>query len=223
MKSVIRWILGVLAVLLVLSAVGIAIAAFPNALAVDTLEIIASLVGAAICCFLCLQRMSPTAYSFSWEKLYKRQFWIALTCVAAWTLSLMGHAHWQAIGSRSVDVYDAAENLVQELVAQRNEQHINTIYVSVQNHPVRPDLVADLEKRYRGVKILPIDQLTQQQRNQGYAGERADIIEIDGFSYPAWRVVEMRFTYARCSEAQDYFYFNDRWLRMGVSVGGGCI
>lgn len=224
MKDIVRWLLRASGVLMVLSAVGISIAGFRNMLAIETLEIIASLIGGAICCWMIERWISPLMTGAAREKFYKRQFWVGLMVAIAFTGFLAGNAYWQAIGSRHVDPYDAAEKLIKEYVAttQSSGNGPTAIYVSIQNQPIRPDLAAMLESKHPGIAIRSVDRLNPQQQSDRSAGPGADIVRIVGFSYPAWRVVQVRFTSGGCSHSLNYFYFDNRWLRMGESIGGGC-
>lgn len=191
-------------------------------LAISTLELIGALAGISAMSW-CLVLQARAGDDLPKRILSCRvQACAGLGFIGAGALMLIGHAYWQAIGVTQADVYEAAETLAAELVVSNAQQGIATIYVEINGHPLRPELVASLRERMPGVSVRPASDLTPAQRVRGVVdgGSRNDLIDIRGFSYPAWRVVEIKY----CGGAGvDYFYYHKHWIRMGATLSGGCI
>ncbi len=140
------------------------------------------------------------------------------------SLAFCGHALWVIDGVRHVDTWDPAEDFLKQFVHERQASGlpIHVLYASIKGRDVPSYLDRELKRIGNGLIVKPISSLPEGVKGSGFAGKDSEMVEVGVVSYPAWHVVQVGYTYARCWGASDYFYFRDRWYPMGPSGRQGC-
>lgn len=149
--------------------------------------------------------------------------YVGLGSVALMSALWVGHAVWVIDGSRHLDVERTSELLLRQIVNENTQTGAWTLAVSVDNRDIGPVLAADLIAAHPGLSIESANAHKINDLNEGAASLPADVLRINGYSYPAWRVVQVSFMRNWCWGAVDYIYIWGRWVRMGRSIGGGCL
>ncbi len=194
-----------------------------NGYSVDTLEIIGAMLGAsslALTLSVIAGFDEGSRFRIIWCRVQRS---IGIGSVVLMSALWAGHAWWVIDGAHHVDKVAASELLLSQIVEMGASSGQRALYVSIDSRDVRAGLVSELTNKHPKLSVRSIGELTAQQRTDGYAGPNSMIVNISGYSFPAWRVVQVSYTWNRCWGAVDYFYDSATWRRMGQSSGAGCM
>jgi hypothetical protein len=204
------------------ASIALMLAVGRRAISVEGIELFGGLIGIATIFLLSTLPFTSSRTDQTYRRWYRGCLSIALVVLGWNVVWVTSQLYWSVIGRRGVEPFEAAEAFVRDEVAANTAQGIRDYYVSIDGRDVASFVSRSVEEANPGIQILSVSLLSEMQRKKEFVNETSTILHVEGFAFPAWRVVQVEYRASGCRGTRDYFFTGRRWIRLGQGIGYWC-